>query len=266
MCKTVPFNHPELSTGLGEKIRFEAISRSLHKANGSVLDVGCGHGAFGKILEKSLEIFYFDKESAFLKKLKRRNRLVGDAAMLPFRDKVFDFVVSVDTLEHLASSKRESFIKELLRVAAQKVIFTFCQFHVANPRRAGVHIFESIHRLFNAPYPNWYKEHNEEDMPELTEVIDVVHRSNRIPCVRQYQGCFAILLLAFGWATVSLMAEVGKRNINSSTREYEDESSSSFSVFKLFWGFLTNCCYVILRVLDFPPYYSFAVTINLGKE
>ena len=261
----MPFNRPELSTGLGQKIRFESILKSLHKTKGSVLDVGCGRGALGKILEKSLEVFYFDKESASLKTLKRRNRLVGDAAMLPFRDKVFDFVVSVDTLEHLASSKRESFIKELLRVAAQKVVFTFCQLHVANPRKAGVHIFESLHRLFNAPYPNWYKEHNKEDMPELPNVIDIVHMSNRIPYVRQYQGCFAIFLLAFGWATVSLMAEVGKRNINTPTREYEDESSSSFSVFKLLWAFLTHCCYVILRILDFPPYYSFAVTINFGK-
>ena len=264
----MPFNHPELSTGLGQKIRFEFILKSLHKTNGSFLDVGCGHGALGKILEKSLEVFYFDIESASLKTLKRRNRLVGDAAMLPFRDKVFNSVVSVDTLEHLASSKREFFIKELLRVAAQKVILTFCQLHVANPRKAGVRIFESIHRLLNAPYPKWYKEHNEEDMPKLPDVIDVIRRSNKVPYVRQYQGCLACFFLGFGWAIVSSLRarEIRSRTLNSSTREYEDESSSSFSVFKLLWGFLTHCCYVILRILDFPPYYSFAVTINLGKE
>lgn len=44
-------------------------------------------------------------------------RIKGDATHIPFPDQSFDFVVSVDVLEHVPSKKRKRAINEALRVA-----------------------------------------------------------------------------------------------------------------------------------------------------
>ena len=45
-----------------------------------------------------------------------------DGRNLPFQDKSFDIVVSLDVLEHIQRNDRRRFISELIRVAKQKVV------------------------------------------------------------------------------------------------------------------------------------------------
>ncbi len=54
-----------------------------------------------------------------------QNYAVGSALSLPFSDGTFDFVLSADTLEHIPAADRQSFLRELLRVARGAVLLCF---------------------------------------------------------------------------------------------------------------------------------------------
>jgi len=54
-----------------------------------------------------------------------KNYIIGDGVSLPFRDQAFDFVVSVDVLEHIAPERREAFIQEMSRVSRQMICLVF---------------------------------------------------------------------------------------------------------------------------------------------
>ncbi|MEM3871423.1 MAG: class I SAM-dependent methyltransferase [Nitrososphaeria archaeon] len=90
----------------------------------SVLDVGSG--GQGICLFKSL----LGKKHFFLLDVKRDvftnfengeiNIIIGDGTRLPFRNKSFDVVISVDTIEHVPKDARIYFCEELKRVAKKE--------------------------------------------------------------------------------------------------------------------------------------------------
>lgn len=79
-------------------------------------------------------------------------KLQADGARLPFADKSFDIVITVDTLEHVPAAQREAFINELLRVTGAYTILT-------------------------GPFANGYNEMAETTLNDfLTEVVGLQHR------------------------------------------------------------------------------------------
>ena len=97
------------------------------KTKSSVLDIGSGGLGISGFLspERSdLDFFLLDVQKDTFKGLKGAHRVVGDACRLPFRDKTFDIVVSVDTAEHIPKSIRHKFYEELKRVCKKIIIIT----------------------------------------------------------------------------------------------------------------------------------------------
>ena len=67
-----------------------------------VLDVGCGTGAFLEHLQdKGLDAIGIDVDKEKLRVGFGRDTCVCDASHLPFRDSTFDFVISIDAIEHI---------------------------------------------------------------------------------------------------------------------------------------------------------------------
>ncbi|HLV00845.1 MAG TPA: class I SAM-dependent methyltransferase, partial [Acidobacteriota bacterium] len=93
----------------------------LDFSNKSVLDVGCGTGGLGQIINSDARYTGLDYHLHVLRWAEaavRRSYLQGSASQLPFADKSFDFVFAFDVVEHLIGGKewQLAFFAELKRV------------------------------------------------------------------------------------------------------------------------------------------------------
>jgi ubiquinone/menaquinone biosynthesis C-methylase UbiE len=90
------------------------------KKNSKIVDLGCGEGVLvEELVKRGYDAIGLDKNysSKYVKK--------GDMARLPFKDKSFDIVLSLDSLQYLTTSGQKKALKEMLRVLKHdgKVIF-----------------------------------------------------------------------------------------------------------------------------------------------
>lgn len=106
--------------------RFTEVPKLLEPTRGKILDIGCADGTFTSVILKHTgagkiigidvlpkSVSYARRRFARSKKLSFR---VADAHNLPFRDKEFDVVVCLETLEHVEDPRRVlSEIKRVLK-------------------------------------------------------------------------------------------------------------------------------------------------------
>jgi hypothetical protein len=101
--------------------RYLPIVREIKRSglrNPSILDVGSGSLGITPYLKMPVtgaDISFDEPASDLLKPVK------FDGHNLPFNDREFDFVVSVDMLEHVRPDQREHMIRELIRVTKRKL-------------------------------------------------------------------------------------------------------------------------------------------------
>ena len=93
-------------------------------AGTSILDLGCGYGAYGgALIKEGLKCFGCDINLDYLKKAAQLGLpVVNVGAKLPFSDRSFDSVVMFEVIEHV--SDIESILKEAFRVARRNVLIT----------------------------------------------------------------------------------------------------------------------------------------------
>ena len=96
-------------------LQYEKYARMLKgvKLKGRILDLGSGTGLLSDFLNK--EIIGVDFSINMLKKSKNKNRILGDAENLPFKNNTFDFVLSFTLLQNLPSFKLFKEIKRILK-------------------------------------------------------------------------------------------------------------------------------------------------------
>jgi ubiquinone/menaquinone biosynthesis C-methylase UbiE len=83
--------------------RLEALQSLASLKGKTVLDVGCGFGAYGLAAERcgaNMSVGV-DVSREYIKKSALSLRVLADAHALPFRDACFDVVLMVEVLEHL---------------------------------------------------------------------------------------------------------------------------------------------------------------------
>lgn len=78
-----------------------------------VLDVGGGVNALSKFVKNEVVVSNLNSGD-----------VLADGRNLPFNNKCFDVVTSIDVIEHVPKKDRKKFINELLRVAKKKVIIS----------------------------------------------------------------------------------------------------------------------------------------------
>ncbi|MGC9574634.1 MAG: class I SAM-dependent methyltransferase [Desulfobacterota bacterium U4-17] len=89
----------------------------------TVLDVGCGNGAFLNSLPSIYQAVGLDFSQEALKYVKTK-AVHGDIAALPFEPASFDLVTCLEVLEHLPYETFEKALSELQRVSKKYIIIS----------------------------------------------------------------------------------------------------------------------------------------------
>jgi SAM-dependent methyltransferase len=131
---------------------------------GSVLDVGCGPHGLSCVAP---EVPFVGVDVEFpVPVVPTMTALRTAGGPLPFADRAFDSVVSLDTLEHVPAHERGPFVQELARVTAGTLV-------VGCPIVEAAEVDEAIRQMYvqmGAPVPDWVDEHEEFGLPTATEV------------------------------------------------------------------------------------------------
>jgi 2-polyprenyl-3-methyl-5-hydroxy-6-metoxy-1,4-benzoquinol methylase len=95
----------------------------IHKHAGkSILDIGCGHGVYGKeLIKKGHEYTGIETNEEYVKEAKKHvNVLHMQAEKLDFPDKHFDTVIMFEVLEHLEDPYKA--MSEIVRVTRKNLV------------------------------------------------------------------------------------------------------------------------------------------------
>jgi Methyltransferase domain len=124
-----------------------------------ILEVGGGPGPLEAFLP-DYELFVSDISGEHLGRF-----LLADGAALPFADRTFAAVVTLDTLEHVPARFRAAFLAELLRVSADLVVLS-APFASPELELAEEALNEFIRARFQGSFPT-LDEHADNGLPEL---------------------------------------------------------------------------------------------------
>lgn len=106
--------HPEVA------LRYLPIVDRIKKlGQPTVLEIGSGGLGIAPYLKKEVTGLDVRFNPPFYPLLKRK---IGSCLKIPFPDKSFDVVISVDVLEHLKSEERSRVVSEMRRVAKKEII------------------------------------------------------------------------------------------------------------------------------------------------
>lgn len=108
---------------LYQNMNDKKVRTFIRKLNGRILDAGCGEGRFSSYATVGV-----DFSKGMLKRARRRhpqrNFVCGSVLSLPFKDKAFSSVFTVDVINHISPERRSHALDELRRVAEHSYSFT----------------------------------------------------------------------------------------------------------------------------------------------
>jgi len=169
-------------------IRYEPVIRRLNsQADGdispSVLEVGSGSLGVTRFWHHpvtGIDLNFDGPKLGFLKRVK------GSVLELPFEDGEFQYVISIDMLEHLPRTERDRAVDEMLRVAASEVIIALpCGNNaLAAEARARSEYQKRIDSCRNekrkkelASRSFFLQEHHGQGLPGESEILSIIHKS-----------------------------------------------------------------------------------------
>ncbi|XHH07786.1 MAG: class I SAM-dependent methyltransferase [Candidatus Bathyarchaeia archaeon] len=239
--------NPVLTTtfiDFNQKVRFSFITSGIksileysEKAKLNILDIGAGLGNLSDFISISQNCSIVNVEINSKRKL--QNMVVADGSQLPFVSEVFDFVVSCDVYEHVKKENRSDFVKEMLRCCKRGLVLTYSKIHAKNPSSSGIKIFEKL----GGKNLDWYLEHNKNVIVDDKLLIENIQENGgKIKNKKPLVGVFGLF---FTGLTIFIQ---GKIRI------------SAFKYFLQIAGLL------ITRLIDFPPFYGFGLTVVKNKD
>lgn len=163
---------------LNQLFRYSKIVKLIKKENPkTILEIGSGTQGIGKYISRKFvgcDINLSDIEIGKSIPSKNSSLIKGSALCLPFKDNVFQLVISLDMLEHIKLDEREQTIKEAYRVAKEKVIFAFpCG-------ESAIKYDKKIKKWFDLIKKSqrfWLLEHIEKKLPLKEDIIEILNRN-----------------------------------------------------------------------------------------
>lgn len=205
-----------------------------------LLEIGSGSLGICPYLKRQItgvDIVFAPKTHPLLKPVR------SSAENLPFKDKTFDFVLSVDVLEHLSVKQRKKAIKEMVRVAQKGIV-------IGIPSGWGARLTDR--------YLDWYysKTHQEKST-FLTE-----HLKYGLPEKKEFELWLREEISAWGEkATIKI-----RQNTNIFLLIFL--LSLGFSQNKVLCRFYRYMLFLIpiLRLINFPPAYRTIFFVRIEKS
>ena len=160
---------------IGTDIRYRPIVQIIRKSKKeapSIIDIGSGKVGITSFLKQKVigvDIAFDDNPSLGLLEEKLYN-----GSKLEYLDNSFDFVISVDTLEHIPRDGRGEIIAEMLRIAKKYIIFAFpcserSQFYEKK--------LEISYMQRGLPIPKYLIEHKKCGLPDENEIIRIIKQN-----------------------------------------------------------------------------------------
>ena len=117
------FYHPGIPARPGEHYR-NFVRFAQRHAGSSILDLGCGFGAYGgALMGNGLKCIGCDINFDYLRTAVGQGLpVVNVDSVLPFRDRAFDSVLMLEVLEHVPNM--EKILSEAFRIARKNVLIT----------------------------------------------------------------------------------------------------------------------------------------------
>ena len=139
LMDTKRFFDSNISFGKNEEIEklLKKIIKTTDKTK--LLDAGCGIGKYFNLFKGKLYGIDYSKNRVeeARKVNKKVNFKVGDISALPYKSSFFDFVISIDAVQHIESKrKRKEAIKEFNRVLKKRGLLFFVFDNKYYPRTA----------------------------------------------------------------------------------------------------------------------------------
>jgi len=177
-------------TMLNQRVRYGLVRRLVrHHRGGAICEVGAGrHGMsqyFPGIPFVGVDLDFKDYGGPAVALAPEMRGVKADARFMPFRDRSFDLVFSLDMIEHVPADCRADVITELARITRSDLVVAFPCGTVARDadRRQAAALAAR-----GAPIPGWLAEHLEirYPMPEemdrhfgtLGSVFSVAHNES----------------------------------------------------------------------------------------
>ena len=204
----------------------EMIAAIGAESGSELLDIGSGPECLlGHFLPASA-ITYVDP---LLADVKGRNKThIGADVFSPNLDnRRFDYVASVDTLEHVPASKRAAFIERLSSLARSGLVIGFPCADRGDAVMTDHVINEHYRQLFGRDYP-WLEEHIRYSLPRLADVLDQL-RSCGWHCKVIGHGHAPWLRELLGFVTCAWDVPEAQDIVLEISRRFNCESASSFS-------------------------------------
>lgn len=156
---------PGADWSLDVDLRYLPVARFLkaHVPDGSVLEVGSSSKGIAPYVEHPV----VGSDASFPGEIALALMPVVARGRLPFRDRSFDAVISLDTLEHVPRWFRQLFIDEMFRIARRYVIVGFPEGEAAERHDADM---EGYFVRQNAAAHEFFVEHREYKIPRQDDV------------------------------------------------------------------------------------------------
>ena len=153
------------NASLDVDLRYMPVVRFLDAvaAEATILEVGSGYMGIAPYVKRTV----IGVDTEFPEQPVSNLLPVISKGTLPFRDRVFDVVVSLDTLEHVPREFRQLFLNELIRTAKRHVVIGFPEGEEAENHDTEMEQYYT--RVHGSPH-RYFIEHRVHQIPRKEDV------------------------------------------------------------------------------------------------
>lgn len=152
-----------------------------------VLDVGGGEGLISKFISNDITILDINKDELEIAKKQGLKTIHVDLINNKIKDNYYNTVISVATLEHISPDKREFYLKELKRIAKDKII-------IFTPIGSSKYdkILYNFKKVIGIKDP-WTLEHIKNGLPQLKDLKKIFSNAE----IKLTQNAYLWLMIMF---------------------------------------------------------------------